>query len=238
VSDDRLELEALYAQISDAIQDTLLWGASNPPAEEQLYVHKMQGVLWVWGRCAAGRISGYEPTDEDQHWDEYPRQFLHFYQKASAARGVPIGQHLSRLAEQIDATAGTANKQVNAHPSGDEEAASWGTVEIVFLSDERVQIRNGSKTETCNYAEMGFADGRNGNPNQAWTTLRVLAEGRGLIRDAAHARGQWEKVEKRIQEIRQVLREHFHISADPIPFVEGAGYQAMFKIECGPSCDT
>lgn len=101
MSDDRLELEALYAQISDAIQDTLLWGASNPAAEEQLYVHKMQGVLWVWGRCAAGRISGYEPTDEDRHWDEYPKQFLEFYSKASDARGCAVGENLSRLAERL-----------------------------------------------------------------------------------------------------------------------------------------
>ena len=115
---------------------------------------------------------------------------------------------------------------------------NWEQVEITFLSDERVQIRNGSQRETLNYGEFGFSDARNGKPNQAWITLRALAEGRGVIKDAAHARGQWTKVEKRIQEIRKVLRKHFGITADPIPFVEGAGYQACFKIGCTLSFDT
>src|SRR2546426_9867656 len=39
-------------------------------------------------------------------------------------------------------------------------------------------------------------------------------------------------------EIRKVLQKHFRLSADPIPFVEGTGYQARFKISCGPSFHT
>jgi hypothetical protein len=49
---------------------------------------------------------------------------------------------------------------------------------------------------------------------------------------------QWPKVENRIQEIRKELRERFHISADPIPFVEGVGYQACLKIGCSPPLHT
>src|SRR5205085_1250219 len=63
------------------------------------------------------------------------------------------------------------------------EIATWGTIEISFLSDERVQIRNGKKTETYNYAELGFADQRNGTPTQAWGALRILAERGGCIKD-------------------------------------------------------
>jgi len=48
------------------------------------------------------------------------------------------------------------------------ETATWDTIEIAFLREERVQIRNGSTTETRNYAEFGFQDGRNGMPNRAW----------------------------------------------------------------------
>lgn len=32
-----------------------------------------------------------------------------------------------------------------------------------------------------------------------------------------------------------MLRAHFGISADPIPFVEGTGYRATFRIGCRPS---
>ena len=69
--------------------------------------------------------------------------------------------------------------------SSDAGAATWDTIEILSLSDERVQIRNGTNTETRNYGELGFADARDGKPNQAWVTLRALAEERGTIRDAA-----------------------------------------------------
>jgi len=124
----------------------------------------------------------------------------------------------------------------------DGGGASWQAVEISFLSDERVQIRNGKSIETRNYGELEFADRRakrgKPKPNQAWVTLRAMAEQDGIIRDGAKTGATWPKVEKRIQEIRKVLRKHFSITADPIPFVEGTGYQARFKIGCNPSFRT
>jgi hypothetical protein len=132
---------------------------------------------------------------------------------------------------------GVSGVDMPTQPSG-AEAATWDAIEIRFLSDERVQIRNGATTETRNYTELGFEDGRNGKPNRAWEAFRVLATERGIIRDAGKTGRTWPKVEKRMQEIRKVLRKHFHISADPVPFVEGTGYQALFKINCRPSFDT
>ena len=118
-------------------------------------------------------------------------------------------------------------------------AESWQAIEISFLSDERIQIRCGPQIETRNYGELvGFADRRNGKPNQAWVMLRAMAEAKGLIRDAAKAGRDWPRVEKRMQEIRKALREHFAIPADPVPYIEGAGYQARFKIGCAPSFHT
>ncbi|HXJ12283.1 MAG TPA: hypothetical protein VNH19_08415, partial [Candidatus Limnocylindrales bacterium] len=110
---------------------------------------------------------------------------------------------------------------------------SWEEVEITFLSDERVQIATSSDTETRNYAEFGFEDGRTKSPNLAWVTLRALAELNGTIRQAKDS--DWAAVEKRMQEIRRVFRKHFNLSGDPIPFVEGTGYRARFKISCAPS---
>jgi hypothetical protein len=122
--------------------------------------------------------------------------------------------------------------------SSNAGVATWDTIEISFLSDERVQIRHGTISETRNYAEFGFDDKRSGKPNQAWVALRALAEQRGVIKDAAKMPQPWSKVEKRIQEIRKVLRKHFGISADPIQFVNRVGYQAKFKICCSPSFHT
>ena len=118
-------------------------------------------------------------------------------------------------------------------------AKKWQSIEILFLSDHRIQIRvNGKSMEALNFAEFGFADGRTQNANKAWELLRALAEERGIIRDGKAIGEDWSKVEKRIQEIRKVLREYFGLPDDPIPFVEGTGYQSMFKISCAPSFHT
>ncbi len=58
--------------------------------------------------------------------------------------------------------------------------------------------------------EFGLADGRTGNM----------------------------KGGKRIREIRKVLREHFYMSADTIPLVEGVGHQPCFKACGSPSFRT
>lgn len=115
---------------------------------------------------------------------------------------------------------------------------TWDAIEIVFLSDERIQIRDGANTETRNYAEFGFHDRRNGGPTLAWKMLRSLATAGGTLSNASAAGQPWTKVEKRMQEIRKALRKRFRISNDPLPFVAGTGYQARFKIHCGPSFDS
>jgi hypothetical protein len=125
-----------------------------------------------------------------------------------------------------------------SHISEIEIEGDWAQIEVIFLSDERVQIRNAKSIETRNYAEFGFQDGRSQNPTRAWETLRRLAELRGIITDGTQGRLPWPKLEKRVQEIRSVFREHFRISSDPIPFVSHTGYQARFKICCGPSYRT
>jgi len=137
---------------------------------------------------------------------------------------------------ETEPQAGTKG-DMSAQSSG-AGTATWDTIEISFLSDQRVQIRNGTNSETLNYAEFGFKDGRTGNPNRAWETMRALAQRCGVIQDGTAMDQLWPKVEKRIQEIRKILREHFGISADPIPFVSGVGYQARFKIGCSPSFHT
>ena len=118
-------------------------------------------------------------------------------------------------------------------------AKKWQSIEILFLSDHRIQIRvNGKSMESRNFAEFGFADRRTQNANKAWELLRVMAEERGIIRDGKAVGEDWSKVEKRIQEIRKVLREYFGLTDDPIPFVEGTGYQSRFKISCAQSFHT
>jgi len=93
------------------------------------------------------------------------------------------------------------------------------------VSDDRIQIHIPKKPgeparpgKTLNYAEFG-----------------KFAQLNGTVRSEMEACSQWPKFEKRVQEIRLVLRNHFGMSSDPIPYVEGTGYRTLFKISCAPS---
>lgn len=138
------------------------------------------------------------------------------------------------------------------------QPASWQDVSIIFLSDERVQVKRGEEYSTMNYAEFGFEDKRNGKPDQAWVLLREMAENKGVLqkperrvpeavlkpardRDKELHRAlevqtrDWAKKQKHVETIRKRLREHFRIpDGDPIP-ATAAGYQTAFQLGCGPS---
>jgi hypothetical protein len=114
---------------------------------------------------------------------------------------------------------------------------SWQPVEITFLSDERVEICcDGIQRKTYNYGELGFEDRRNGTPNRAWIMLREMAKLGGTI-PRSSAGKERAMIQKRIEEIRQRLQDHFKIDTDPIPF-NGSAYQTSFKIGRRPSSDT
>lgn len=166
-------------------------------------------------------------------------------------------QALTEAREQTTSRTNLARPEVPAAVTMQEESttgrpsttdlcpAHWEDVSIEFTSDERVQITVINKKYTQNYSEMGFSDGRTSNPTQAWTTLRALAEKHGVISSALTSI-EWSRVEKRIQEIRKVLRAHFlnqgfdiPRESDPVPFSEGAGngYRATFKVTRNRSFD-
>jgi len=131
-------------------------------------------------------------------------------------------------------------------------------VNIIFLSDDRIQVKRRDQFETLNYAEFGFEDKRNGKPDQAWVLLRGMAENKGVLqkperrvpeallkpardRDKELHRAlevqarHWAKTQKHVETIRKRLREHFQIpDGDPMP-ATAAGYQTAFQLGCGPS---
>jgi len=77
-----------------------------------------------------------------------------------------------------------------------------------------------------------------GKPRRAWTMLQVLAASGGSITDTRETRGTWPMVEKRMQEIRKMLRQYFKIAPDPVPFVHGREYRARFKVVVRPSYES
>jgi len=121
---------------------------------------------------------------------------------------------------------------------------AWEDIEICFLSDERVQIATGESFETRNYAEMGFANQKNGKPRLSWIVLRELAKSHGVMQ-VVGSPAQWPVIEKRMQELRRNFKSLFGLTDDPLPFTrktnrhrDDFGYGARFKIRCGPSYDS
>lgn len=135
---------------------------------------------------------------------------------------------------------------IERRPEGERRPATWEKVQVSFLSDERVQITVLDKTYTQNYSEMGFSDGRSERPIKAWYFLRALAERDGDI-CVAPENTDWGRVEKRVQEIRKILRAHFinqgfdiPPESNPLPFLRGgrSGYRSLFKLTRSRSYDT
>lgn len=144
-------------------------------------------------------------------------------------------------------------------PKPEPPPLAWDKeVSIIFLSEERIQVKRGDQFSTMNYAEFGFEDKRNGKPDQAWVLLRAMAENKGVLqkperrvpeavlktardRDKELHRAlevqarEWAKTQKHVETIRKRLREHFQIPhGDPVPGT-AAGYQTAFKLDVSPS---
>jgi hypothetical protein len=118
-----------------------------------------------------------------------------------------------------------------------DSVRSWKDVEIAFLSDHRVEICYRAKSrESCSYGELGFEDRRTGNPNRAWIVLHALAAANGTL-PRPRAGRERSMIQKRVEEIREKLRDYFNIEGDPVPF-NGNCYQTSFKITRRPCANT
>ena len=240
----RDSLASVMAEVHSLIQGS---GFSVATTLSSLHLHTRQ-------MSSALSLRYYERWDEQAEWDE---DILIWKRGAGESDARQVGAEEARqifldaldrtmelliLAEPLSigresASVSRSGPQPETEPNAG--ALTWEQVEISLLSDHRVQIKAGDRTYSMNYAEMGFADDRSKNANKAWLMLLALARQRGVIRTGAEADGQpWPKVERRMQEIRKVLRQHFRISADPLPFTPGTGYQTRFRIGVSPSFET
>jgi len=151
-------------------------------------------------------------------------------------------------AASVPAVTGTESEARNSNATKAKDSAAlepertarrWEDIEIVFTSELMVQIVVDSHPlPPQNYVEMGFENKKSRKPVAAWDFLLELARHDGVYRVAADRR-QWTKIEKRIQELRKVLRRRFSLSDEPIPLIrktpqnhEDFGYCTKFKIRC------
>jgi len=114
----------------------------------------------------------------------------------------------------------------------------WEDVELRFLSDHTLQVvLNGKPQAAQNYVEMGFEDRRTETPTKAWETLLDVARADGALKVDRSETG-YPKQQKRVQEIRNALRQKFRLTDDPLPLSKGDDtYRARFKATCAPAFD-
>jgi hypothetical protein len=115
------------------------------------------------------------------------------------------------------------------------DTTTWEDIEITFLTEFTFQAsRAGNLEEAVHYSILGFMDGRNETPNKAWNVLNELAEKGGQIPPGGRTAPEFEKLGRRIQEIRSRLKQHFRLADDPISYLQNEGYRTRFKIKRGP----
>jgi hypothetical protein len=113
--------------------------------------HPIRAYLAVW-----------QPL-ENVSFDYAERQTIEF--ALAGARSHWLKEAIQKAnAEMAPVPVNTAVAQSNSKTA---RVQQWGDIEVIFLSDERVQIKIGAESETRNYAEMGFASKKNGAKVQA-----------------------------------------------------------------------
>jgi hypothetical protein len=187
-------------------------------------------IAGAWWRFASETHQGMFPTKQGHYWvyRDDGRDWNHLFVLEAIewhARLLEAPAHVTDPTEPL--------KSRDARPP----AQRWEDVCITFLSEERVQIWIANQPETCNYAEIGFADRRSGKPDKSSAVVRFLAQNGGLVPTTGRAGKDWAALEKQIERTKKVLKNYFGISDDPLPFEKGVGYQLRCKIECAPWFD-
>ena len=211
----------------DGLWDLLMEGAGKQQVEHDHHFRahlpfiSVEGITGAWVERAGVRRQLEPMRGSTGMWTKSP---------SALSEGSVLGVRV----EVLDALAAKMRKP----PALGE--STWKDVTIEFTSDERVQVTVKDRTYSKNFSEMGFEDGRTKLPNRAWAALRALAESGGVAKVADDVNR--DTAEKRMQEIRKRLREHFESErielsseSDPLPYVQGEGYRPRFTLRLRPS---
>ncbi len=105
----------------------------------------------------------------------------------------------------------------------DDEATTaplkWTGITATFLNENEILFQFSGDSFEKDYRQLGFADGRNGQPRKSWTCFLDASTQDGKIRYSMLNRPA---VEKDVEFLRKKLRELFpDVDGDPIPHNSG-----------------
>ena len=114
----------------------------------------------------------------------------------------------------------------------DVKGLEWKNIllEIVSNSELKVKVKD-RKARRFTYSQLGLNDSRKGDmPNRIWKFIETFAKQNGHIPyDDLKFRSR-EKDEKRVSELRKLLKQWTSLNSNPITFSKKNGYQSEFKI--------
>jgi hypothetical protein len=201
------------------------------------WVERVATIRWEEPRTADGHVDNDKLQDALAKRRQFFEQRIGMYRRGWLSRADRAIDMRLAASESEEFHAQNSTKTVQGSENEPNEPTSWTEIEIAFLSEHRVEIRSGNSRKTYNYGELGFADRRNGVPNRAWVTLREMAGCNGSMPIPSTTVGkELAMIQKRIEEIRERLRNHFKIETDPIPFNSNT-YKTSFGLSRRPSFD-
>lgn len=117
----------------------------------------------------------------------------------------------------------------NIIPFSTPPGSNWSDLKMTIIGYEKVKLKVKGETTTTNYEKMGFEDRRKGKPNDAWKRLTEFAYNNGMLTNFSSTKKN--KIEKDVQDIRNILSKRFKIVGKPIPdYIKGEGYKTAFNI--------
>ena len=113
--------------------------------------------------------------------------------------------------------------------------SSWVVLEIRFTTDQEVLVTANEASDTVRkqlfYADIGFADGRDGSPDESWELLMFLAHRNGILNPSEHREMNRNQLSQRIRHLRKKLKNIFCLDNDPFEkFNRRKVYQLKFPI--------
>ena len=111
----------------------------------------------------------------------------------------------------------------------------WEDISIHFIDGHVIRLEAGETDTKLTYAELGFKDGRNANPNFQWQVLQELAKARGRIPEQNDLPDYLTRAAyKKKQAIRKQLKQTLGLDGDPFLNTPDTLYHVRFKISGNP----
>ena len=119
------------------------------------------------------------------------------------------------------------------------DRSSWSKVKFQLTSDRQAQVWVGENNlGAFNYSEMGFRDGRTGNPKGAWKQFADIAEVQGKLTLPPRSKER-NAAESRVKELRKGLqkfleKQGYFFVDEPLPIKKWT-VESVFSTDTGPS---